>query len=390
MNPISIESGSVLGVLGGGQLGSMFASAATQMGFRVAVWDPDADAPAHRLATHSFSKPFTDRQALSQFVGLVSVVTYEWENVPADLCQQLEQTKPVRPSSGILRIIQNRLVQKRFLAERGFPVPRFAAMTDLNQLEQVVQQLGCPALCKTATAGYDGKGQWRISERSTLSEIQQSLRASAQSGMEWIVESFVPFERELSILVARGIDGQSVVYPLVENEHEEGILRTTIVPAEVPSSVMERAAELARALIERMEGVGLFCIELFLLPGGELLINEVAPRPHNSGHYTLDACSRSQFEQQVRAVCGMPLGEVRLLSPAAMVNLIGTDAETIKTDPECRALLDLPGTHLHLYGKRAIRSRRKMGHVTFLADQRRTAQDRAVQFRQSLLQRQRL
>lgn len=386
MNPISIEPGSVLGVLGGGQLGSMFASAATQLGFRVAVWDPDPDAPAHHLATHSFPKPFADRQTFAQFDGVVSVATYEWENVPAQLCQQLEQTKPVRPSSGILRIIQNRLVQKTFLADRGFPVPRFMALTDPEQLKEVVQQLGCPALCKTATAGYDGKGQWRISESSNLSEIQELLRASALSGMEWIVESFVPFERELSILVARGIDGQSVVYPLVENEHEEGILRTTIVPAEVSSRVMERAAEVARAVIQHMEGVGLFCIELFLLPGGELLINEVAPRPHNSGHYTLDACSLSQFEQQVRAVCGIPLGEARLLSPAAMVNLIGTDAETIKTDTACRALLALPGTHLHLYGKRAIRPRRKMGHVTFLADQRRTAYDRAVQFRRSLLQ----
>ena len=218
MNPISIEPGSVLGVLGGGQLGSMFASAAIQLGFRVAVWDPDPDAPAHHLATHSFPKPFADRQTFAQFDGVVSVATYEWENVPAQLCQQLEQTKPVRPSSGILRIIQNRLVQKAFLVDRGFPVPRFMALTDPEQLKAVVQQLGCPALCKTATAGYDGKGQWRISESSNLSEIQELLRASALSGMEWIVESFVPFERELSILVARGIDGQSVVYPLVENE----------------------------------------------------------------------------------------------------------------------------------------------------------------------------
>jgi 5-(carboxyamino)imidazole ribonucleotide synthase len=209
----------------------MFVSAAARMGFRGAVWDPDSDAPAHRLATHSFPRPFTDRQAFEQFAALVSAVTYEWENVPAQLCRQLEQTKPVRTSSGVLRIIQNRLGQKTFLADRGFPVPRFAAMTDLNRLKQVVEQLGYPALCKTATAGYDGKGQWRLSEPSSLPGIQQSLRASAQLGMEWIVESFVPFEQELSILVARGTDGQSVVYPLVENEHEEGILRTTIVPA---------------------------------------------------------------------------------------------------------------------------------------------------------------
>jgi 5-(carboxyamino)imidazole ribonucleotide synthase len=385
VNPISIEPGSILGVLGGGQLGSMFASAATLLGFRVAVWDPDPDAPAHRLATHSFPKPFTDRQAFDEFAGLIAVATYEWENVPAQLCEQLEQTRPVRPSSGILRIIQNRLVQKKFLADRGFPVPRFIALKDPQQLKEVVLQLGCPAICKTATAGYDGKGQWKIGELSNLSEIQESLRAPAQAGMEWIVESFVAFERELSILVARGINGDSVVYPLVENEHEEGILRTTIVPADVSSSVMKRASEVARAVVQRMEGVGLFCIEFFLLPGGELLINEVAPRPHNSGHYTLDACHPSQFGQQVRAVCGLPLAEARLVSPAAMVNLIGADAETIKSNSACRALLAVPGAHLHLYGKRTSRPRRKMGHVTFLADQRGMAYDRALEFRRCLL-----
>lgn len=386
MTPIPIESGAVLGVLGGGQLGSMFADAAIRLGFRVAVWDPDPDAPAHRLATHSLPKPFNDRKAFDEFASQVAVVTYEWENVPAQLCEQLEQTKSVRPSSAILRIIQNRLVQKNFLADGGFPVPRFVALTNPQNLNEVLLQLGYPVICKTATAGYDGKGQWRISEPSKRSEIQESLRASAQAGMEWIVESFVAFERELSILVARGIDGQSVAYPLVENEHEEGILRTTIVPADVSPSVMKRAAELAHAVVRRMEGVGLFCLELFLLPGEQLLINEVAPRPHNSGHYTLDACHPSQFEQQVRAVCGMGLEEVRLLSPAAMVNLIGTDTETIKSDPECRALLALAGTHLHLYGKRTIRPRRKMGHITFLADQRQTAHDRALQFRRRLLQ----
>lgn len=386
MTPTSIEPGSVLGVLGGGQLGSMFAHAATGLGYRVAVWDPDPDAPAHRLATHSFPDPFSDRKAFDEFEGLVSVVTYEWENVPAQLCEQLEQTKPVRPSSRILRIIQHRLAQKQFLADRGFPVPRFVALTDPQQLTQAIQQLGYPALCKTATAGYDGKGQWRIGEPSVLPKVQESLRASAQTGMQWIIESFVTFERELSILVARGIDGQAVVYPLAENEHEEGILRTTIVPAEVSVSVRERAAALARAVVQQMEGIGLFCIELFLMPGGDLSINEVAPRPHNSGHYTLDACHPSQFEQQVRAVCGLPLAEARLLSPAAMVNLIGADAETIKSDTACRALLAVPGAHLHLYGKRTIRPRRKMGHVTFLADQRGTAYDRALQFRRCLLE----
>ena len=372
-------------MLGAGQLGALFAGAAARLGFRVAVWDPDPDAPAHRLATHSFPKPFTDQEAFAQFAALVSLVTYEWENVPAQLCRRLEETKPVRPSSAVLHLIQDRLVQKKFLADQGFPVPRFAALSGPDQLGEIARQLGLPVLCKTATAGYDGKGQWRITGESDLPEVERSLRASAPSRVRWIVEAFVPFERELSILVARGIDGESVVYPPVENEHEEGILRTTLVPASVPSTVVEQAEKLARAVVERIQGVGLFCLELFQVPGGDLLINEIAPRPHNSGHYTLDACTVSQFEQQVRAVCGMPLGEVRLLSPAAMVNLIGNDAETIRTGVECRALLALPGAHVHLYGKRTIRPRRKMGHVTFLAEQRGTAQDCARRLRQSLI-----
>ncbi len=203
--------------------------------------------------------------------------------------------------------------------------------------------------------------------------------------MRWIVESFVPFERELSILVVRGSDGQSCTYPLAENEHEEGILRTTKVPAPGSSVLAERAATLARQVVDRLEGVGVFCLELFQLPSGELLINEIAPRPHNSGHYTLDACSVSQFEQQVRTTSGMPLGEVRLLSPAVMVNLIGDDAATIMKGAGCRTLLNIPGAVLHLYGKPVIRPRRKMGHVTFLGETLSLALDHAKQFHDGLM-----
>ncbi len=380
-----IEPGSVLGVLGGGQLGALFASAAMKHGYRVAVWDPDPDAPAHRVAAHSFTSPFADRATVSEFAAAVSVVTYEWENVPAQLCEQLERHRPVRPSGGVLRWIQNRLVQKNFLADRGFPVPRFAALTDPNDLSERVREVGCPAICKTAMAGYDGKGQWRIDEPSTVSRILPSVQASAIPGMQWIVEAYVPFERELSILVARGVDGRVITYPLVENEHEQGILRTTLVPATASPGVVQQAERLARSVIERMDGVGLFCLELFLLADGAVVINEVAPRPHNSGHYTLDACNLSQFEQQVRAVCGLPPEQVRLLSPAAMVNLIGKDIETIKQDADCRRLLELPGTFFHDYGKREMRPRRKMGHVTFLAEDREVAHERAQQLHRRLL-----
>jgi 5-(carboxyamino)imidazole ribonucleotide synthase len=375
----------VLGVLGGGQLGALFVQAASRLGYRVAVWDPDPDAPAHRLAAHSFATPFTDQRTAGEFAALVSVVTYEWENVPAELCERLELERPVRPASGVLRCIQNRLVQKRFLARHGFPVPRFAAMADPKDLPEAVAQVGCPAICKTAMAGYDGKGQWKIDQPSMVPHLLPSVLASVRPGMQWIVEASVPFERELSILVARGLEGQMIVYPLVENKHEHGILRTTLAPAVAGSAVLEQAETLARAVIERMDGVGLFCLELFQLPEAVLLINEVAPRPHNSGHYTLDACDCSQFEQQVRVVCGLPPQKVHLLSMAAMVNLIGEDIRSIQHHAECRALLELPDTFLHDYGKREIRPRRKMGHVTFLARDRQLVTERAERLRQCLL-----
>ena len=314
MKAVVIEPGSVLGVLGGGQLGAMFTMVACRLGYHVAVWDPDPEAPAHRVATHSFPVPFNDPHILGRFADLVSVVTYEWENIPAELCRALEQRKPVRPSSAVLCVIQDRLEQKEFLASNGFPVSPFAGLTAPDQLATTVRQVGYPALCKTATAGYDGKGQTRILRESDVREAERALSESARPGMRWIVESLVPFERELSILVVRGVDGKSCTYPLAENEHEEGILRTTMVPAPGSSAVAERAAALALQIVDRLEGVGVFCLELFQLSNGELLINEIAPRPHNSGHYTLDACSVSQFEQQVRAICGMPLGEVRLQS----------------------------------------------------------------------------
>ncbi len=379
-----IAPGSVLGVLGGGQLGAMFTVAAYRLGYHVAVWDPDPEAPAHRVATHSFPFPFTDQHVLARIADLVSVVTYEWENIPAELCRALEQRKPVCPSSAILSVIQDRITQKNFLASHGFSTPPFAGLTSPDQLLSTVRQIGYPALCKTATAGYDGKGQWRISRESEVREVEHAILESARPGMRWIVESLVPFERELSILVVRGADGQSCTYPIVENEHEEGILRATMVPASGSSAVASQAAALAIQAVDRLEGVGVFCLELFQLSTGELLINEIAPRPHNSGHYTLDVCSVSQFEQQVRAICGMPLGEVRLLSPAVMLNLIGDDAAPLMKGAGCRALLDIPGAVLHLYGKRVIRPRRKMGHVTFFGETLALALDHAKRFRDGL------
>jgi len=379
-----IGPGATLGVLGGGQLGAMFTRAALRLGYRVAVWDPDPDAPAHRLASRSFSDPFSDPSAYREFSQLVSAVTFEWENVPAVLCEQLSQTCPVRPSGAVLRVIQDRIVQKQFLQTRGFPVPSFSVVSDPAQLAGVARASGCVVICKTATAGYDGKGQWTIRQPGEIAAVESALRAMVPHGARWIVESMVEFERELSVLVVRSADGEHCVYPVVENRHEFGILRMTVAPAAVSEQVISQARDLARRAVEALNGVGVFCVELFQLRGDRLIINEIAPRPHNSGHYTLDACTVSQFEQQVRALCAMPLGEVRLVSPAAMVNLIGHDVEKITSSDGCRDLLAIPGAELHLYGKRTVRPGRKMGHVTFLAGSADEARDRASRFMKSL------
>lgn len=379
MNVAAIHPGATLGVLGGGQLGAMFAAAARRMGYAIAVWDPDPEAPAHRIADSSLIQPFTDDSARQAFTRQVRAATYEWENVPADLCERLERDLPVRPSSRVLRVIQDRIEQKTFLRSHGLAVPAFSTLTSPDQLgRQTIPPY--PLVCKTATAGYDGKGQWKIRRTEDCPAVQQELARNQRPGSRWILEEWLPFERELSILVVRGTDGQSQTYPLVENLHEDGILRQTVVPADVPQAVADLAAGMARDAVQALDGVGVFCMELFLMADGRLVINEIAPRPHNSGHYTLDACTVSQFEQQVRTLCGLPLGEVRLLSPAVMLNLIGDDVRLVTTSPAARDLLDVPGAILHLYGKRVTRPRRKMGHISFLAPTRAGALAAASRF----------
>jgi len=361
--PHAIQPGSTLGVLGGGQLGAMFTAAAKRLGYRVAVWDPDPDAPALQLADLPLAAPFTDKASLEKFSTSIKAATYEWENIPAATVQALEQRVPVRPAPRILQIIQNRLDQKTFLAKHQIAIAPFLAVASPDQL-RVPDAVGFPALCKTATLGYDGKGQWRLSGPDDVRRLQDELQGQSQH--RWIIEQFLPFEKELSVLVVRGSDGNRRFYPVAENVHEAGILRTTRVPAAIDPEISRQAAALAGSVVDALDGIGVFCVELFLMKDGRLFVNEVAPRPHNSGHYTLDACTVSQSEQQVRAVCGLPLGEVKLLSPAVMVNLIGEDFTKATTDAEIQKFLRQAGAKLHVYGKKSVRPGRKMGHVTFL------------------------
>ena len=385
----AIQPGAMLGVLGGGQLGAMFTTAARRLGYRVAVWDPDPDAPALKLADLPLAAPFTDQASLVTFSTSIATATYEWENIPAATVQALERHVPVRPAPRILEVIQNRLEQKSFLAGHKVPVAPFQAATSPDQVT-VPDAVGFPALCKTATLGYDGKGQWRLSGPDDVRRLRDELRGQSQAPTlrqaqgKWIVERFLPFEKELSVLVVRGADGDRRCYPVAENVHEAGILRTTRVPAAIDAESAGRAAALAGSVIDRLDGVGVFCVELFLMKDGGLFVNEVAPRPHNSGHYTLDACPVSQFEQQVRAVCGLPLGEVTLTSPAVMVNLIGEEFTKATTDERTQAFLRQSGAKLHVYGKKSVRSGRKMGHVTFLAATADAAWESATTLKQML------
>jgi 5-(carboxyamino)imidazole ribonucleotide synthase len=342
----------------------MFAVAARRLGYRTAVWDPDPSAPALRSADLPIAQSFADPGALGTFVGSAAAATYEWENIPITTARAIEARRPLRPSADVLAVIQNRLDQKALLARRSIPVAPFAAIETGREL-QVPDTIGYPCVCKTATSGYDGKGQWRLDSSKDAERLREELERGTSSG-PWVLEQFLPFDKELSVLVVRGADRECRTYPVVENEHDAGILRVTSVPADVDRRIEEQAQGLAVSVVEAMEGIGVFCVELFLMPDGALVVNEVAPRPHNSGHYTLDACTVSQFEQQVRVTAGLPLGEVRLLCPAVMVNLIGGDVERAAAGG--MALLQAPGATVHLYGKREVRPRRKMGHVTFMGE----------------------
>ncbi len=351
----------MIGVLGGGQLGTFFTIAAKQLGYRVSVWDPDPEAPAHAWADLSIPSDFKDTQSLQVFIKENKAATYEWENIPLELVKAIESECPVHPGSAVLSRLQNRLSEKEFLSKHRFPHTSYLPILKKEALASAGMELGFPFICKTSTAGYDGIGQWFLKNEEDVGELIAGLKPRKTG---WIAEKVVPFIKELSILVARNEQGDVVTYPITENKHEAGILRYCNVPANVPLSVSQRASALASAVLKALDGIGLFCIELFLLEDECFLINEIAPRPHNSGHLTLDVASTSQYEQQVRAVCGLPLENPALLSPALMVNLLGDDIKVLKKEGLLKKLLSLPGIKIYDYRKQEITPRRKMGHIT--------------------------
>ncbi len=338
----------------------MLALEARRMGYRVHVLSPEADSPTGQIADRAVVADYADLDAVADFARQVGVVTFEFENVPAATAAAAAAHAPVRPSGAVLHTTQHRRREKDFLAAAGLPVTAYRPVDSLADLEAALTQLGCPAVLKTAGFGYDGKGQVRIA-----APADAAAAWAAMGGQPAILEAWVTFERELSVVAARGQDGAFSHFGVVENAHVHHILDVSVAPAPVPPAVAHEAIAIARAVLEELDVVGVLCVEFFLAPGGKLLVNELAPRPHNSGHFTLDACATSQFEQQLRAVCGLPLGAPDQRQPAAMVQLLGDLWE--QGEPNWAAALALPGVRLHLYGKRLARPGRKMGHLTVLA-----------------------
>lgn len=356
----------------------MLALAARAMGFRIHTFSPEQDSPTGQIADREVCAPYADLDAVRNFVRRVDVVTFEFENVAAAVAQvAAEEGVPVRPGGHVLHTTQQRLREKGFLARAGLPVTPFAAINTEAALLAAIQQIGAPAVLKTAAFGYDGKGQARIDDPA------QALAAwDAIGRQEAILEGFVDFEREVSVVAARGVDGAFAHWGVIENMHRNHILDVSVAPAAVEPRIAADAVELAHAVLTQLDVVGVLCVEMFLDRRGRLLINELAPRPHNSGHLTIEAAVTSQFEQQARAVCGLPLGSTELLRPAAMANLLGDVWE--HGEPNWAAALAMPGVKLHLYGKKEARAGRKMGHLTALAGTIEDARAKVVQARAAL------
>ena len=375
----ALQPGALLGVLGGGQLGRMFALAARRMGYRVAVYSPAENSPTGVIADREFIAPYEDLAQVEAFAREVDVVTFEFENVPSATAEAAARHAPVRPDGALLHTTQNRRREKEALRGLGLPVADFACIESESDLAAAQENVPFPAVLKTAAWGYDGKGQRKV---ETAADLPAAWRELDQTPS--VLETWVTFEREVSVIGARSVTGEIALYRPLENEHVDHILDLTMWPARLEESSEKKALEVAHAVFDGLDVVGVLCVEMFVQSDGEVLVNELAPRPHNSGHLTIDAHETSQFEQQVRAICGLPLGSVAPLQPAAaMANLLGHAWEN--RTPDWGTVLSEPGVKLHLYGKTEPRLLRKMGHLNATGATLEAAVERVQRSRNRLL-----
>ncbi|MQG02807.1 MAG: 5-(carboxyamino)imidazole ribonucleotide synthase [SAR202 cluster bacterium] len=369
----TILPGSTLGMLGGGQLGGFFAEAALRLGYKVCVWDPSPNAPAKRFASISFDGGFDDKETRKQFTRLVDCVSLEWENVPASLVEILEQELRVRPGSRSLRLAQNRTLEKSFLTGQGFPVADYEVVDSKLELHNL--SLPLPWIIKTATEGYDGHGQWRISDRKSIKSVLNVITGDGP----WVVERIVPFMMELSVVVSISSNRNCVTYPPTENIHEDGILHISISPGRIEKSITESAQRLAREVVQSIGDSGVFCVEMFLLNNGDLIVNEIAPRPHNSGHHTIDTFSVSQYELQVRSLCDLPLVNPIRNGDSVLLNILGQEATTLLKPHVANAVMGNDYARFYFYGKESVRPGRKMGHILFTGSDNETLLKEAIE-----------
>jgi len=374
---MAILPGSTLGMLGGGQLGRMFVAAASSMGYEVIVLDPDSHSPAGRIASEHLARAYDDREALDYMAERCAAITTEFENIPADTLAYLAQTVAVHPSAEALQVAQHRLREKEFFRAQGLDTAAFAAIENDADIENAAD-FPFPAILKTSTLGYDGKGQVVCDDHAALANAFEQL-----DGRPCVLEQRIDLACEVSVVLARSEGGEVTCFPIAENRHANGILDVTLVPASIADSLAQTALDAATRIASGLGYIGVLAVEFFVSRDGRVLVNEMAPRPHNSGHYTLDACVTSQFEQQLRMVCGLAAGSCELLKPVAMLNLLG-DVWPADDTPPWDQVVALANAKLHLYGKKEARPGRKMGHVNCLGDSRDEAESLLKKVRQLL------
>ncbi len=373
----TLEPGATLGILGGGQLGKMLTQVAKRYGYKVIVLDPTPNSPAGQVADQEIIASLDDKEAAFRLGELSDVITYEFENIDINLVRALEEEYRIYPNSKLLEVTQHRGTEKCFLQSLEISVANFALLKTADELQLALQTIGTPAVLKTCRFGYDGKGQVFIHDKATAMAAFEKLQ-----GVELIWEQCVEIDKEISVICTRGQDKNLVFFPIAENRHKDSILEVCLVPAEINQDIARHAQTITQKIAEALDIVGTFTIEFFLLTDGHLLVNEMAPRPHNSGHYSIEACITSQFENQMRAVCGLPLGSTRLLRPAVMVNVLG-ESENAEIQGLANIIQD-NDVHFHWYGKHNTKAKRKMGHITALGETREAALEKALKARDAL------